>query len=105
MYSAFSDPFRNPSVVKSELAEILREKGVSHVYIVGLAMDYCVRYTAIDAVREGFETFVFREGTKAVDPGDGGWGETEREFGRVGVKLVGVEGAEVERVKRLGDGG
>ncbi|KAI9777638.1 MAG: NAD(+) salvage pathway protein [Candelina submexicana] len=97
MYSAFTDPFRNPSVVRSELASILKDAEVSHVYIVGLAMDYCVRYTAIDSLKEGFVTYVVKEATKAVDPGYCGWGDTEKEFAKVGVSLISAPGPEIDK--------
>ncbi|KAI9717876.1 MAG: hypothetical protein M1812_004403 [Candelaria pacifica] len=102
MYSAFTDPFENPSVVTSDLAKILKKAQVSHVYVVGLAMDYCVRYTAVDAMKEGFVTYVVKEATKAVDPGKEGWGDTEMEFENCGVSLVSATGPEIEKVKRLG---
>jgi nicotinamidase/pyrazinamidase len=58
---------------KSKLAELLRERDVDEVAVVGLATDYCVRASAIDAVREGFDTSVVTDAIRAVDvnPGDG----------------------------------
>lgn len=55
------------------LEALLRERGIRRVVVVGLATDYCVKATALDAVRKGFETRVLREGVRAVDlkPGDG----------------------------------
>lgn len=55
------------------LEERLRAAGVTRVVILGLATDYCVRETALDAARLGFDTIVLREGVRAVDlePGDG----------------------------------
>lgn len=100
MYSAFGDPFRNPSVARTGLAAMLREKQVSHVFVVGLAMDYCVRWTAVDSAREGFETVVVREGTRAVD--EPAWEQVEQELQKDGVKIVGMEGMEVRRVKEKG---
>lgn len=57
----------------TELEAVLREGGVSRVVICGLATDYCVRATALDAVRLGFETIVLTDAIAAVDlvPGDG----------------------------------
>lgn len=51
----------------------LREQGVRRVFIGGLATDYCVRATALDALREGIEVVVLRDAVRAVDvePGDG----------------------------------
>ncbi|KAJ9636343.1 NAD(+) salvage pathway protein [Coniosporium tulheliwenetii] len=95
MYSAFAAPFRDPR----GLAERLRESGVTHVFVVGLAMDYCVNFTAVDAAKEGFETYVVEEATRAVDPGT--WDEVKVSLAGHGVKMVSVEGREVERVKGL----
>jgi nicotinamidase/pyrazinamidase len=57
---------------KSDLAEILRRHGIDAVTVVGLATDYCVRATALDALREGFATTVDRAGVRGIDvePGD-----------------------------------
>ncbi len=56
-----------------ELAEVLREHGITDVTVVGLATDYCVLHTARDALREGFRVTVDTSGTRAIDaePGDG----------------------------------
>jgi nicotinamidase/pyrazinamidase len=55
------------------LAGTLREAGIDAVTVVGLATDYCVRATALDALREGFAVTVDSAGTRPVDvePGDG----------------------------------
>jgi nicotinamidase/pyrazinamidase len=57
----------------TELADLLREREIRRVVVVGLATDYCVKETALDAVRLGFETTVRAEAMRAVDlqPGDG----------------------------------
>jgi nicotinamidase/pyrazinamidase len=57
----------------TDLAERLRERGVRRVLIGGLATDYCVRATALDAIAAGFETVVLRDAVAPVDviPGDG----------------------------------
>jgi nicotinamidase/pyrazinamidase len=58
---------------KSKLADLLHERGIDEVAVVGLATDYCVRASAIDACREGFATTVITDAICAVDvdPGDG----------------------------------
>jgi nicotinamidase/pyrazinamidase len=58
---------------KSTLEELLRERDVDEVAVVGLATDYCVRASAIDATRLGFDTTVITDAIRAVevDPGDG----------------------------------
>jgi nicotinamidase/pyrazinamidase len=55
------------------LAELLRAKGVAAVVVVGLATDYCVKATALDALSLGFVVTVARDAVAAVDvePGDG----------------------------------
>jgi nicotinamidase/pyrazinamidase len=73
-YSAFS--VRHPiggEVSSTGLDEALRERGMDRVVLVGLATDYCVKDTGLDAVRLGFETAVVVAAVRAVDlqPGDG----------------------------------
>ncbi len=55
------------------LESLLRKRGVGAVVVAGLATDYCVRDTALDAVRRGLATFVLIDAVRAVDlyPGDG----------------------------------
>jgi nicotinamidase/pyrazinamidase len=54
------------------LAEVLREHDVDHVYVAGLATDYCVKNTVLDAVREGFDVTVVSDAIRGIDvePGD-----------------------------------
>ena len=73
-YSAFS--VRDPGsgeTTPTRLEELLRQHDIDRVVIVGLATDYCVKETALDALRLGFEVTVLRSGVGAVDlqPGDG----------------------------------
>jgi nicotinamidase-related amidase len=97
MYSAFADPFKSPCGTKSGLADILRKAGVTDVYVVGLAADYCVRYTAIDAQKEGFKTWVVGDATKAVDPA--AMNEVHEEYKKLGVTVIGKDDAQVQKVK------
>jgi len=99
MYSAFAAPFVNPVVSRSGLVDTLNKAGVTHIFTVGLAFDYCVKFTAIDAAKEGFSTFVVREGTRAVDPSS--WEKVESQLAESGVKMVGITGDEVSQVKSL----
>ncbi|KAK4174539.1 putative pyrazinamidase/nicotinamidase [Triangularia setosa] len=101
MYSAFFDPFPpSPSgerVCDSGLAKLLHNEKITHVYVVGLAGDYCVKHTAYDAAKEGFQTVIIEEGTKSVNPGM--WEECKREMESIGgVRVVGVESEEVQRL-------
>ena len=56
----------------TDLAALLRDAGIDRVTIVGLATDYCVRSTALDALREGFAVTVDRAGVRGIEaqPGD-----------------------------------
>ena len=73
-YSGFTvrDP-ASGSPSDTLLESFLRERAVGTVVVVGLATDYCVRDTALDAVRRGFATFVLIDAVRAVDlyAGDG----------------------------------
>ncbi|KAJ7210595.1 Isochorismatase-like protein [Mycena rebaudengoi] len=87
MYSAFADPFENPRVAQSDLQAYLKEKRVSRIYVVGLALDYCVKATAEHAVKEGYTTFIIEDATKAVDPGVG-WTNAKAEMEGKGIRFV-----------------
>jgi nicotinamidase/pyrazinamidase len=69
-YSGFFDNAKRKS---TGLGEWLRERGVTSVSVCGLALDYCVKFTVLDALELGFETTLIRDATRAVDlaPGDG----------------------------------
>jgi nicotinamidase/pyrazinamidase len=62
-YSGFFDNGRKKSTA---LADYLRGKQITEVYIAGLAADYCVYFTAKDALAEGFKTFIIEDATRAI---------------------------------------
>ncbi|KAH6917063.1 pyrazinamidase/nicotinamidase [Coprinopsis sp. MPI-PUGE-AT-0042] len=62
-YSAFQDIWGKGT---TELPGLLKEKGVTDVFFVGLAGDYCVKYSAIDSVKFGFRTWVIMDGTRCI---------------------------------------
>jgi nicotinamidase/pyrazinamidase len=64
-YSGF---FENDHRTPTGLAGLLRDRGVTRVFLCGLAYDYCVRFTAEDAVREGFEVVVIKDACRAIAP-------------------------------------
>jgi len=73
-YSGFT--MRHPisgETIPTELEAILRASDVEDIVVVGLATDYCVKATALDAVRLGFETALLTDAVAAVElePGDG----------------------------------
>ncbi|KAF2737710.1 Isochorismatase hydrolase [Polyplosphaeria fusca] len=89
MYSAFADPFTKPNISRSNLAKLLSDAHISDVYVVGLAADYCVKFTALDAQKEGFKTWVVGEATKPVD--DSSIPGVYDEYEKVGVKVIGQD--------------
>lgn len=63
-YSGFFD---NGHLKNTGMGDFLKSQGVTEVYILGLATDYCVKFTALDAVQLGFDTTVISDATKAVN--------------------------------------
>jgi len=63
-YSAFLEADR---VTTTGLAGYLKERGVDTVYMVGLALDFCVMFSALDARAAGFNTFVVLDACRAID--------------------------------------
>jgi nicotinamidase/pyrazinamidase len=63
-YSAFIEADR---VTRTGLAGYLTDLGIKNVYVVGLATDFCVAWTALDAIAEGFNVSVIEDATRAID--------------------------------------
>ena len=80
-YSGFMD---NDKKSKTDLDDILKEKDIDIVYIVGLATDYCVKFTALDAHALGYWTFVITDGVRGL----GGVGDALVEMKRIGIELI-----------------
>ena len=72
----------------TNLAELLREEEVKEVWVGGLATDYCVKHTVLDAVKEGFEVKALADAMRAVnlDPEDGA--KAIREMREAGAEIV-----------------
>ena len=83
-YSGFFDNGHRKS---TGLADYLRGRGVSAVYVAGLAADYCVYFSAKDAQAAGFETFFVEDATRAIDAA--GWAAARADLLRLGVRVVG----------------
>ncbi|MEY4582752.1 MAG: nicotinamidase [Pseudomonadota bacterium] len=84
-YSGFFD---NGQRKATGLGDYLKARGVTSVYALGLATDYCVKATAIDAKRLGFETFVIEDGCRAVNLKTGDDEAAKAELRANGVTLV-----------------
>jgi len=74
-YSAF---FENDHKTPTGLGGYLKERGISDLTLVGLATDFCVAYSAIDAAKLGFQATVVMEGCRAIDLGGSLTEMTER---------------------------
>ena len=83
-YSAF---FENDCTTHTGLAGYLRERGLTRAFFVGLAYDFCVGYSAIDARRLGFEAVILRDACRAIDL-NGSVAKIEAEFQQAGVAVV-----------------
>lgn len=84
-YSGFFD---NDKLTSTGLGEYLKEQGVEEVVVVGLALDYCVKATALDANGLGFKTSVDLKGTKAVNLHPGDEVEAIAELTQAGVEVI-----------------
>jgi len=83
-YSAF---FENDHATPTGLAGYCRERGLERIFLAGLAYDYCVGFSALDARRCGFEAVVIRDACRAIDL-EGAVAQMETEFDRAGVWVV-----------------
>ena len=83
-YSAF---YENDRKTHTGLAGYLRERGFKRVFLAGLAFDFCVRYSAEDAKREGFEAIVIEDACRGIDV-DGSMAATRATFTTLGIRSV-----------------
>ena len=83
-YSAFNE---NDRITRTGLTGYLRERGLGRIFLAGLAYDYCVRYSAIDSMRAGFETYVVEDACRAIGKGDS-VSATHYDFHEAGVRSV-----------------
>ena len=83
-YSAF---YENDRATHTGLAGYLRERGLRRVFVVGLAFDFCVRYSTEDAHREGFEVVVIEDACRGIDVG-GSVAATRQALAALGVRCL-----------------
>jgi nicotinamidase/pyrazinamidase len=84
-YSAFTE---NDGVTVTGLRGWLSELDIKKVYITGLATDFCVLYTALDAVKAGFETYVIEDACKGVDFPEGNVVKAVSAMKEAGIRVV-----------------
>lgn len=73
----------------TDLEEVLRSHDVDRVHVAGLALDYCVRATALDARRSGFDVILHLGATRAIDAQPGDADRALDELRQAGVQVVG----------------
>lgn len=98
-YSAFGPPFRDPPVATTDLDRILKSAGVTHVFVVGLSFDVCVRYTALDAVEHGYRTFIVEDGVNASARNWDARVANRKELQSKGVAIIALGSTELDIAK------
>jgi nicotinamidase/pyrazinamidase len=84
-YSGFFDNARRGD---TGLGDYLKKQGTEQVFVCGLALDYCVKFTALDAQSLGFETFLITDATRAVNLHAGDGDTAISELKAAGVKVL-----------------
>lgn len=84
-YSAFFD---NAHLRETGLADYLKQKQVTDLYIAGLATDYCVKYSCLDAIELGFKVFLIRDACRAVELNAGDEEKAVEEMREAGVVIM-----------------
>jgi nicotinamidase/pyrazinamidase len=92
-YSSFFDNGHRKS---TGLGDFLKARRVTDVFIVGLATDYCVKFSALDAISLGFKTHLIEEACRGVNLKEGDAAKAIAEMQRAGVEIV----KNVETLKR-----
>lgn len=87
-YSTFFD---NDYMKSTGLEKYLKEQGVKDIYIAGLATDYCVKYSVLDAIELGFNVHVIVEGCRGVNLEPDDSNEALRFMSNAGAELVSVK--------------
>jgi len=85
---SYSGLFDNGHRKSTGLGEWLREKGVTEVFVCGLATDYCVKFTALDAVQFGFKVFLVQDASRSVGLREDDVKNAIEEMHRAGVLIV-----------------
>ena len=86
-YSAF---YENDQTTPTGLTGYLRTRGFKRVFLTGLATDFCVNFSALDAAKEGFEALVVEDACRAIDL-DGSLAAARSAMAEAGVKLIAAD--------------
>lgn len=88
-YSAF---YENDRTTPTGLTGYLRERGIDTLYVGGLATDFCVKWSALDGRKEGFDVYVIEDAARGIDQ-DGSLAQAWKEMNEAGVQVVSSEAA------------
>ncbi len=84
-YSGFFDNNRQGD---TGLSKYLKSEGIEEIYICGLAADYCVKFTVLDGLGQGFKTYLVSDATKAVNIREGDFAKAVSEMENKGAKIL-----------------
>jgi nicotinamidase/pyrazinamidase len=88
-YSAF---YENDGETSTGLAGYLRERDIDTLYLCGLATDFCVKWSAVDGRKEGFDVYVIEDATRGIDQ-NGSLAQAWEEMNDAGVQVVSSDAA------------
>ncbi len=88
-YSAF---FENDGETPTGLTGYLNERGIDTLYLCGLAADFCVKWSALDGCKQGFDVYVIEDATRGIDQ-DGSLAQAWEEMNNAGVQIVSSDAA------------
>lgn len=86
-YSTF---YENDHKTKTGLAGYLNARGITDLYTVGLAADFCVKWSVLDGIKEGFTMHIVKDAVKGIDL-DGSLDQAWKEMKKAGVNIVSSE--------------
>jgi len=84
-YSGFFDNDRREN---TGLSQYLKDHGVEEVFVAGLATDYCVKYTVLDAIKEGFDATLVKDATRAVNLMPQDFDNAVKEMTKAGAEVI-----------------
>jgi nicotinamidase/pyrazinamidase len=88
-YSAF---FENDGETPTGLTGYLKERGIDTLYLCGLAADFCVKWSALDGRKQGFDVYVIEDATRGIDQ-NGSLSQAWEEMNNAGVQIVSSDAA------------
>jgi nicotinamidase/pyrazinamidase len=87
---SYSALYENDRKTPTGLAGYLRERSLTRIFVAGLALDFCVRYSAEDARREGFSVTVIEDACRGIDV-EGSVAATRESFAALGVGTIAAD--------------